>query len=107
MGLKDIESKIENIKEEPKETKESSIDNFKSAKEKIKELSSKLKYQIGTDFPTILRILDKGGYTKVAEFRPNNVTYYYNKTYKKRIINIAENEKLINYIKGNSSLKQG
>lgn len=106
MNLKDIEDKIKNIKEKPKETKKSSINNFKSAKEKIKELSNNLRYQIGNDFPTILRILDKGGYTKVAEFRPNNVTYYYNKTYKKRLINITENKELIDYIKGNSSLKQ-
>lgn len=105
MDLKDIERKIMNIEAAPKEDSKSSISNFQAAKQKIKEVANTLKYKIGYDFPNILRIMDKGGYTKIAEFRPNNVTYYYSKTFKRRLINRIDNPTLKSYLEGENSLE--
>lgn len=105
MDIKDIENKIMNIEAAPQEDNKSSISNFKAAKQEIKKVANNLKYQIGYDFPNILRILDKGGYTKIAEFRPNNVIYYYSKTFKKRLLNRIDNPALKSYLEGESSLE--
>lgn len=105
MTIEEVENKILQIEERPKENKEAYISNFKAAKKIIKNKAQELKYKIGYDFPQLLRIMDKGGYTKVAEFRPNNVTYYYSKTFKKRLLNKVNNKALVKYLEGKQSLK--
>lgn len=76
-NIKDIENKIENIDTKPDTEQTTSCNlEFKDIKKVVKDTARNLGYRISWDYPKILRILDKTQSIKVAEFRPDKVTFY-------------------------------
>lgn len=111
--MKEIEDKIININEQPKEEKNNNFSKkqYNLAKKVIKDASRQINYRISWDYPKVLRILDKTSSIKVAEFRPTKVKFYNTHlVFKQRLLskirsmdkfNKKEKEQTISYIKGN------